>query len=159
MKKHVWLSLLLVLVLTLGCLAAANAEILPPYGEGQIGLTAVAMGDKLEMRKDPKDDAEVVLTLEGGDLILVTGVEGDWARVVRSDSEDAPAGWVRNDFILTDPSWFRAEGETLVHAWNDAAALKVWKLQKDDIVPVLKTEGDWALVLLGTGVGWVFLGK
>lgn len=40
MKKLTWLTILTALILTLGSVAAAHGEILPPYGEGQIGFVA-----------------------------------------------------------------------------------------------------------------------
>ena len=52
MKKFVWLMILTALILISGNIAAVQAEILPPHGEGQIGLQAVVLCESLTVRQD-----------------------------------------------------------------------------------------------------------
>ena len=63
MKKHVWLTILILLTMILGSVTAAQAEIIPPYGEGQIGLQAVILCEKLSLRENPSASSKVVKTL------------------------------------------------------------------------------------------------
>ncbi len=161
MKKHAWLLILAVLALISGCLAA-QAEIVPPFGEGQIGLTAVVLCENLTLREAPNTSSRAVRTLHYRDLINVTNQENGWARAVIGDSEDAPYGWVNADYIAVDPAWYRTEKNTPVYAWNDTAAPKVALLDAnteildpDTFLPILKDEGDWLIVSLRGATGWI----
>lgn len=161
MKKHAWLLILTVLALVSGCLAA-QAEIIPPFGEGQIGLTAAVLCENLTLREEPNASSNAVKTLQYRDLVIVTNQENGWARVVIGDSEDSPYGWVNADYIAIDPAWCRTEKATPVYAWNDTAAPKValldantQLLDPDTYLPILKDEGDWLIVSLRGATGWI----
>ena len=155
MKKFRWLTILMVLVLMIGCIGAAHAEIIPARGEGQIGLQAVVLCDELTVREKPSSSAKTVKTLEYGFLPIVMDVSDGWAHVVLGDSEDALEGWVNADYIAIDPAWYRTEKKTTVYAWNSTSALKVALLSKDTTLPILKDEGDWLIVSLRGAVGWI----
>ena len=61
MKKHVWLTILaLVMMIILGSVITAQAEIIPPYGEGQIGLSAVVLCEDLTLRQAPGTNAGIL---------------------------------------------------------------------------------------------------
>lgn len=149
MKK---ILLLLVLALALG---TASAEIIPPHGEGQIGLQAVVLCDSLTVREEPRTSSGTVKTLKYGALPIVTRQIDGWAYCVLSDSEDALSGWVNADYIAVDPAWYRVEGKTPVYAWDDAYAPKVALLSGGTTLPILKDEGSWLLVSLRGAVGWI----
>ena len=51
MKKHVWITILIVMTLIIGSIWTVQAEIIPPYGEGQIGLSAVVLCENLTVRQ------------------------------------------------------------------------------------------------------------
>ena len=110
MKKHIWLIILTAAILTLGCVFAACAEILPPAGEGQIGLQAVVLCESLTVRGEPAADSAAVQALRYGDRIIVCRQEDGWAECFLSDDVDAgPAGWVNSCYIAVDPAWFRTD--------------------------------------------------
>ena len=166
MKKHAWLTILTALILTLGSIGAASAEILPPSGEGQIGLQAVVLCDTLTLRAEPSTSSKALQTLQYRDLINVTEQKDGWARCVLGDSEDSPVGWVNADYILIDPAWYRTEAKTPVYAWNDTSAPKVALLDvntefldPETFLPILKEEGDWLIVSLRGATGWIHLEK
>ena len=56
MKKQKALLLLMVLVGLLW--NTCQAQIIPPYGEGQIGLEAVVLCEQLTIRKEPRADSK-----------------------------------------------------------------------------------------------------
>ncbi len=155
MKKHNLLTVLLVLALALGSIAAAQAEILPPYGEGQIGLTAVVLCESLTLHVNPDTSSGTVRVLPYGSLINVSEQTNGWAYCVIGDSEDSPAGWVNASYIAVDPTWFVTDSATPVYAWDNMAAPKVGLLEKEVRLPVLKIEGDWILVSLRGAAGWI----
>ena len=155
MKMHNWLTILAALILALGCFGAARAEILSPYGEGQIGLRAVILCEELSLREKPSASSKVVETLRYGDFLIVTQQSDGWARCVLGDAEDSPWGWVNADYIAVDPAWYRTDASTPVYAWKDTSALKVALLDKDETLPILKEEGDWLIVSLRGAVGWI----
>ena len=156
MKKTAWLAILTALVLVLGSFVAAHAEILPPHGEGQIGIQAVVLCESLTVRQEPSTASKAVKSLKYGDLIIVYRQQDGWAQCFLSDAVDAePAGWVNSDYIFIDPAWYRTDEKTPVFAWNDASAPKVALLDKGTTLPILKQEGDWLIVSLRGATGWI----
>ena len=159
MKKNTWLTLLTALILTLGALATAHAEILPAYGEGQIGLQAVVLCESLTVRCGPNTSSTAVRTLAYGAQIIVSRQENGWAECFLSDSVDAgPAGWVSTEYLAIDPAWYRTEAATPVYAWDDTAAPKVALLDRDTTLPILRNDGEWIIVSLRGATGWIRVG-
>ncbi len=158
MKKHVWLTFVIALVLTVGSIAAVHAEILPPHGEGQIGLQAVVLCEELALCEEPSDSSTVTERLEYGDWPIVIEQADGWAYCVLGDSEDSPSGWVNADYIVIDPAWYRTDAKTPVYAWNDTAAPKVALLDADTSLPILKEVGEWSVVSLRGAAGWIYIG-
>ncbi len=165
MKKYAWLTILTALILALGTIGVVHAEIIPPHGEGQIGLQAAVLCEKLTLREEPKNSGKAIQTLEYRDLIIVTEQKDGWARCVLGDSEDAKSGWVNADYIVIDPAWYRTEKKTPVYAWNDTSAPKVALLDANKefldektYLPILKQEGDWIVVSLRGAAGWIYIG-
>lgn len=155
MRKHAWLIILTTLILTLGSVAAAHGEILPPYGEGQIGFVAEILCEELTMREKPSASSKAVKTLQYGDFLIVIKQSGGWAYCTLDDSEDSLKGWMNADYIVIDPARYRTEKATPVYAWNDTEAPKVALLDKDTTLPILKEDGDWLIVSLRGAVGWI----
>ena len=79
MKKHRLIAMLTALLLALGLAGAGQAEIIPAEGEGQIGLMAVVLCEKLTIRQEPASSARSVKTLRYGDRIIVQPQTGGWA--------------------------------------------------------------------------------
>ena len=71
MKKYVLLTVLAALVLMLVSNGIAMAEIIPPYGMGQIGYHGAVLCQELTVRKAPDTSSKAVKTLKCGDFILV----------------------------------------------------------------------------------------
>lgn len=162
MKKRILLTILTALIIVTVSVSLAHAEVIPPYGEGQIGLHAAILCGELSLREAPGASSKVVKTLKYGDFIIVTEQRYGWARCVLEDSEYAASGWVNADYIAVDPAWYRTEERTPVYAWNDTSAPKVALLgantelfDPNTFLPVLKDEGDWFLVSLRGAVGWI----
>ncbi|MBQ6594200.1 MAG: SH3 domain-containing protein [Clostridia bacterium] len=156
MKKIALLTVLAVLTLMLGSVMAAQAELIAPYGEGQIGYHAAVLCESLTVRDAPKSSAKAVDTLHWGDFLLVYKQENGFAECFVSDDVDAgPIGWVNADYIFIDPAWFRTESKTPVYAWDDTDAPRVALLDKGTTLPVLKDEGDWLIVSLRGAAGWI----
>ena len=162
MKKRIGFTILTALILMLASAFLAHAELIPPYGEGQIGLNAAILCGELSLREAPGTSSRVVKTLKYGELIIVTEERDGWARCVLGDSEDAASGWVNADYIVVDPAWYRTEEKTPVYAWNSTSAPKVALLgvntelfDPKTFLPVLRDEGDWLLVSLRGAVGWI----
>ena len=153
MKKLMIFALALVMLLmaAVGC-----AEIFPPHGEGQIGLQAAVLCEKLTVREAPRADAGILDEVKCGDFIIVMKQLDGWAEITRSDDESAgPAGWVNADYLMIDPAWYRTAGETPVYAWNDVTAPRVGLLEADTTLPILKDEGEWLIVSLRGATGWI----
>ena len=153
MKKMILFALALAMLLIA---AAAQAEIIPPHGEGQIGLRAAILCEKLTLREAPRSDAGIIDELTNNDFIIVTKQMDGWAEIMRSDSEDAGiAGYVNAEYLMIDPAWYRTTGATPVYAWNDVTAPKVGLLDADTTLPILKDEGEWLIVGLRGATGWI----
>ena len=77
MKKFTWLTILTALILALGCLGAAFAEIIPAAEPGQqIGYQAVVLCETLTLRESSSSSSKALQTLNYGDLPIVVGVNG-----------------------------------------------------------------------------------
>ena len=155
MKKHVWLMILTVMIMIIGSMMTVQAEIIPPYGEGQIGLSAVVLCENLTLRQAPGANAGVLDTLHDGARIIVSEQKDGWAHIFTGDSEDSAEGWVKAEYLAIDPAWYRADSDTPVYAWNDTSALKVGLLDKDTVLPILKDDGEWIVVGLRGASGWI----
>ncbi len=147
--------ILFVLALALLVVSSCQAEILPPRGEGQIGLQAAILCENLTVRQAPGADAGIIDQLHYGDFIIVTTQSDGWAEICTSDSEDAMTGWVNADYLAIDPAWYRTDAATPVYAWNDTSAPKVGLLDQGNTLPILKEEGDWLIVSLRGATGWI----
>ena len=158
MKKHGWLALVLALALAFGSISTAWAQIFPPAGEGQFGLSAVVLCEALPVHQEPSASAATVKTLSFGDIIIVQPGEDGWAACFLSDDVDSSqAGYVQTADLGVDPGWFLTEDPTPVYAWNDTAAPRLALLEPNTLVPVLKTEGSWAVISLPGAAGWVYV--
>ena len=157
MKKYGWLGLLTALLLILGALGMAQAEILPPRGEGQIGLQAVVLCETLTLREGPSASSKALYTLSYGDLPIVMRLQqqDEWAYCTLGDSEDSLQGWLNTDYLAIDPARYRTEAATPVYAWRDTAAPKVALLDRNTTLPILKDEGEWVVVSLRGAAGWI----
>ena len=164
MKKFTWLTILTALILALGCLGAAFAEIIPAAEPGQqIGYQAVVLCETLTLRESSSSSSKALQTLNYGDLPIVVGAdlpagakeENGFVYCTLGDSEDSPCGWINADFIAINPAWYITEKATAVHAWNDSTAPKVALLDKGTRLPILREEGDWYIVSLRGAVGWI----
>lgn len=151
MKRFIAFLMLFVLAAGVG-----RAEIIPPYGEGQIGLTAVVLCSNLTVRKDRSASSEAVTTLNAGARFMVQNQVDGWADCFLSDDVDGGcSGWVNADYIVVDPAWYRTSGATVVYAWNDTRAPRVGLLDDGEMLPILKDDGDWLVVGLRGAAGWI----
>ncbi len=164
MRKNGWPIILIMMVLVLGCIGAAHAEIIPPSEPGQqIGYQAVVLCETLTMREKPSSSAKAMKTLNYGDLPIVIGAdlpagpkkENGFVYCTLGDSEDSPCGWINSDYIFINPAWYVTEKKVTVYAWDDISAPKIALLDKDSRLPILKEEEDWYLVSLRGAVGWI----
>lgn len=164
MKKHGWLMVLTALIVVLGGIGVAHAEIIPPLGPNQqIGYPAVVLCEKLTLRKEPSASAKAIQTLNYGDEPIVINAdlpegpqeENGFVYCTVDDSEESPCGWIDASYIYINPAWYVAEQGTAVYAWSDTAAPRVALLEDGARLPILKEEGDWALVSLRGAVGWI----
>ena len=166
MKKQSLLKSLTALIVMLGCIGVAHAEVIPPLGPGQqIGYPAVVLCEKLTLREKPNASSKAVQSLEFGDQPIVINAdlpegpqeENGFVYCTLGDSEDSPVGWIDSGYIVINPAWYVTEQKTTVYAWNDNAAPKVALLDKDTRLPILKEEGNWYLVSLRGAVGWIHM--
>ena len=153
-KRVLWFILALAVLCAAG--SACQAEIIPPHGEGQIGLQAVVLCETLTARQEPGAASKSVKALDYGSFIIVMKVQNGWAECLLSDSIDEVSSvWVNADYIAIDPAWYRTDETTPVYAWNDPAAPKVALLGKGETLPILKDAGDWLVVSLRGAAGWI----
>ena len=158
MKKKMWLTTLAAVMLMVGSVGTAKAEILPPYGPGQFGYEAVVLCESLTVRQEPSAASSEVMKLPYGKIFPVLEEKDGWAQCILSDDVDAsPAGWVNAEYIFIDPAWYRTEEKTPVFAWNDLTAPKVAMLEADITLPILKEDGEWLLVSLRGATGWIHI--
>ena len=151
------LVLFMVFVALLTAESCCLAEILPAYGEGQIGYQAVVLCESLTVRQERSASSKAVQTLHYGDTFAVQDSWDGWASCFTSDAVDAgQTGWVNSDYIIINPTWYRTDEATPVYAWNDTMAPKVALLSRGATLPILKDEGEWLIVSLRGATGWIY---
>ena len=156
MKNSLRITLLALLILALGCACVANAMIIPPQGEGQIGVSALVVNDGLAVYDSPDTNSNVAKNLDTGKLVIVVAQEGDWAEIVMGDSEDEDeGGWVKAEGLMIDISFYLTEAETDVYAWNDVNAPKLYVLDAYSLLPIIKDDGEWVIVMINGGTAWI----
>ena len=157
MFKRGLIALLLTLAVLSTAWSACLAEILPPQGEGQVGLQAVVLCETLALRQERNASSKSVKTLRYGDKIIVTNQSDGWAECFLSDSiEEERAGFVSTEYLAIDPAWYVTDEATPVYAWNETTAPKVALLKKGVTLPILWDEGDWLIVSLCGATGWIY---
>jgi len=152
MKKILLMTLAMVMVLSNAC----YASVISPKGAGQIGYSSTVLCNSLSLHQEPDSDSATVQTLGYGDSIIVMETENGWAHCTLGDAEESPKGWVNEDFIAIDPSWYKTAESTSVYAWNDTEAPKVALLDAGTVLPILRDDGDWIVVSLRGAAGWIF---
>lgn len=155
MKKNLLFTVLLSLALLPGGAPRVLAEILPPEGEGQIGLHADILCETLTLREAPSASSRALRTLHYGDFVLVMEQSDGWAYCALGDAEDSGTGYLNADYLAIDPARYRAETSTPVYAWKDTQAKKVALLSRNTTLPILKEEGEWLVVSLRGAAGWI----
>ena len=151
MKKKLLMTLAMVMVLGNVC----YASVISPRGAGQIGYSATVLCNSLSLHQEPDFNSATVQTLGYGDSVIIMDTEDGWAHCTIGDAEESPKGWVDEDYIAIDPSWYKTVESTSVYAWNDTDALKVALLDAGTVLPILKDDGDWIVVSLRGAAGWI----
>ena len=151
MKKKLLVTLAMVMILGNVC----YASVISPMGAGQIGYSSTVLCNSLSLHQEPDNNSATVQTLGYGDSIIVMETENGWAHCALGDAEESPKGWVDEDYIAIDPSWYKTVESTSVYAWNDTEAPKVALLDAGTILPILRDDGDWIVVGLRGASGWI----
>ncbi len=142
---------LLILMLTVG---SCMAQIIPAYGQGQIGYQAVVLCNSLSVRETMNTKSAALKTLRAGDKFIVQTVTNGWADVFLNET-DGSIGWVLADYIVIDPAWYKCDVSTPVYAWGDVNAPRVALLDRGTELPILLDAGDWVVVSLRGASGWI----
>ena len=145
--------LVFVLMLCLLC-ACAQADVIPPYGMGQIGFQAVVLCQSLTVRSERSASARAVATLRCGDTFATMSDVDGWRDCFLSET-GGRTGWIKADYVIIDPAWYTVERSTPAFAWNAGDAYRVGLLDAGTKYPILKTEGDWLLIGLRGAAAWV----
>ena len=156
MKRFISFTVMTVLLLMLGSLGFVQAAIIPPSGEGQIGVSAIVVCEETALYETTDTSSKSVRTLRFGSHLIVMKQDNGWAWCTDSDSEeDAHLGWIEVSNLLLDPYYYLTEEKTPVYASNDTDASVVADLDEYTILPVLKIDGDWLVVTLDGATGWI----
>ena len=152
-----WIALVAAAIAAFSMIGTGLAEIIPPVGEGQIGLGALVLCEGVTLRENPDDASAAVAELVFGDHVIVMKQEDGWAQCTLSDSIDEDRiGWLKADALMIDPSWYVTEEEgTPVYAWNDASAPRVAFFAERTILPILRDAGEWLVVSVNGATGWI----
>ncbi|MBQ9197802.1 MAG: SH3 domain-containing protein [Clostridia bacterium] len=145
---------LLAALLTLLFCGCASAEVIAPYGIGQIGYEAVVLCQSLTVRAERSTAAKAVATLRAGDIFATLSSVDGWLDCFRSETEGR-TGWVRAEYAVVDPAWYTIEQSTPVYAYADLNGPRVGLLDKGERYPILKAQGEWLVIGLRGASGWI----
>jgi len=139
--------------------ASASASVLPPEGisSGYLEFTgieafrAVVLCESLSVCDEP--GGTVTDTLHFGDMLMTTRSAEGWADCMYSDG--SKSGWVRSDYILVDPAYYRTDAQTAVYAYGDLSAPRVALLDSGEKLPIIAEMDGWHVVSLRGASGWI----
>ena len=161
------LTLLLTVLL---CLSSASATILPPAGVDEdfkawtgIDCTpAIVLCENLSIYDERGDQGGKKVSAryysKDGDPMPVIESWDGWAKIYYADG--TKTGWVRSDYLLMDPAWYRCDDATQVYAYPDAMSPRVALLGTGDELPIITEYDDdtingWVCVSLRGAAGWI----
>ncbi len=150
-KKLIAAGLLLAMLLPAW---RAGAEVIPAFGPGQIGFEAVVLCQSLTVRESWSASSKAVRTLKAGDVFSSQSYMDGWLDCFPSEN-GGRAGWVKADYVIVDPAWYKTDAATAVRAWNSESAYQIALLDRDERYPILKTEGEWLCIGLRGAAGWI----
>lgn len=149
-------AILCTLLLIVSC---ATASVLPAEGiqegflqfTGREGKRAVVLCESLSVCD--QRDGRTIHKLSYGDRFITTQGWDGWADCIYADG--SVEGWVRSDYIMVDPAYYRADEAVQVYAYGDTMAPCVALLDKGTELPILHDAGEWFVVSLRGAAGWV----
>lgn len=161
--------LTLLLTVLLG-LSSASATILPPAGVDEdfkawtgIDCTpAIVLCESLSIYDERGDQGGKKVSAryysKDGDPMPVIESWDGWAKIYYADG--TKTGWVRSDYLLMDPAWYRCDDATQVYAYPDAMSPRVALLGTGDELPIITEYDDdtingWVCVSLRGAAGWI----
>ena len=166
MMKRIF-SLLLTALLLCG---TASATILPPAGADEdfkawtgIDCTpAIVLCESLSIYDERGDQggkkvSSRYYSKDGDPMPVIESWDG-WAKIYYADG--TKTGWVRSDYLLMDPAWYRCDDATQVYAYPDAMSPRVALLGTGDELPIITEYDDdtingWVCVSLRGAAGWI----
>jgi len=147
---------------------SALASILPPSGVDEdfkawtgIECTpAVILCESLtilDQRGDQGGKAVDTRYYSGKTIPVIESWDG-YAKIYYADG--TKTGWVRNEYLMMDPSWYICDEDMQVYAYPDVMAPKVAYLEKGAQLPILTEFDDgsirgWVCVSLRGAAGWI----
>lgn len=164
MKRFLLLFLAFLLLLS-----SALAAILPPSGVDEDFMAwtgiectpAVILCESLtilDQRGDQGGKAVDTRYYSGETIPVIESWDG-YAKIYYADG--TKTGWVRNDYLMMDPSWYVCDDDLQAYAYPDVMAPKVAYLEKDTRLPILTEYNDgvsiggWVCVSLRGAAGWI----
>ena len=132
----------------------AGAEVIPAFGVGQIGYEAVVLCQSLTVRESWSTSSKGVKTLKAGDVFSTQSYTDGFLDCFPTEN-GGRAGWVKADYVIVDPAWYKTDDSTAVRAWNNDSAYQIALLDRGERYPILKTEGEWLCIGLRGAAGWI----
>lgn len=159
----------LFLLVTLCCIGAASASILPAAGVDEdfrawTGLEctpAVVLCESLSVldnRGDQGGRKVETLYYSGATVPVIESWDG-YARIYYADG--SKTGWVRNEYLMMDPAWYVCDDDMQVYAYPDVMSPRIALLDKGTKLPILTHYDDgetitgWVCVSLRGAAGWI----
>ena len=162
-------KLLLWMLLSLFCITAAQASILPASGvdktfqawTGIEATPAVILCESLtvlDARGDQGGKAVDTLQYSGQRIPVLESWDG-YAKICYADG--SKTGWVHNEYLKLDPAWYVCDEPMPVYAYPEAMSPRVAYLDAGETLPILAeyddgiSIGGWVCVSLRGAAGWI----
>lgn len=109
----------------------------------------------LTMRESASASAKAVYTLVYGDTVDILAQDGVWTQVSAQAGAQRVTGWVRGEYLLTDPAQYVSAGETAVYAYPGEGAPRVGLLADGETHPVIARLDGYIVISLRGASGFV----
>ncbi len=119
---------------------------------GIYAYDAYVLCDSLTLRAKPDINSKSLRQLSYGQKLLVSMREGEWYHVYLSEHVE---GWVKQEYVLVNPSLYVTEAETPAYAYGSRYAPRVALLSKGDTLPIIHSTASYYVVSLRGASAWI----
>lgn len=117
--------------------------------------TAFVLCESLTIRNSPMVNAVSLGTLGYGATCTVHSQSDNWYYISAYKSGNRIFGWIRNEYVLLNPSYYSPSAESPVYAYNSTSAKRVGLIDAGQSFPIIADLNGFYVISIRGGSGFV----